>query len=130
MAEVAKHTCDDEGKEDVWIVVGNAKTGGPKVIDISSYLDDHPGGKEVMMDLAGKNADEMFEDIGHSNEARKKMKSLVIGDLKLSEAEKKALEEEAERKKIAAESGMGMMPFLVIIIAFAAFMYAKNNGMM
>jgi cytochrome b involved in lipid metabolism len=35
------------------------------------------------MDLAGKNADEMFEDIGHSNEARKKMKSLIVGDLKV-----------------------------------------------
>jgi hypothetical protein len=33
--KVAKHTCDDEGKEDVWLVIGNAKTGGPKVVDIS-----------------------------------------------------------------------------------------------
>mmetsp|Transcript_37680 Transcript_37680/g.84174 ORF Transcript_37680/g.84174 Transcript_37680/m.84174 type:complete len:94 (+) Transcript_37680:805-1086(+) len=68
MQEVAKHTSDAEGKEDAWIVIGNEKNGGPKVYDISKYLDDHPGGKEVMMDLAGKNADEMFEDIGHSNE--------------------------------------------------------------
>jgi cytochrome-b5 reductase len=47
------------------------------------YLDDHPGGKEVMMDLAGKNADEMFEDIGHSQEARKIMKTFLKGDLKV-----------------------------------------------
>jgi len=50
----------------------------------SRYLDDHPGGKEVMMDLAGKNADEMFEDIGHSQEARKIMKTFLKGDLKVT----------------------------------------------
>jgi cytochrome b involved in lipid metabolism len=38
-----------------------------------------------MMDLAGKNADEMFEDIGHSNEARKIMKTMEIGELKVRE---------------------------------------------
>jgi len=38
------------------------------------------------MDLAGKNADEMFEDIGHSNEARKIMKTMEIGELKVGVA--------------------------------------------
>jgi hypothetical protein len=47
----------------------------------------------------------------------------------LTEAEKEALAKEAERKKKAAEGGMGMMPFLVIILAFVAFVYAKNNEM-
>lgn len=47
----------------------------------------------------------------------------------LTAEEKEALAAEAERKKLAAESGMGMMPFIMIIIAFIAFMYAKNTGM-
>jgi hypothetical protein len=34
------------------------------------------------LEFAGKNGDEMFEDIGHSNEARSKLKELLIGDLK------------------------------------------------
>jgi len=128
MQEVAKHTSDAEGKEDAWIVIGNEKNGGPKVYDISKYLDDHPGGKEVMMDLAGKNADEMFEDIGHSNEARNTMKKMLIGDLQLSEEEKKQMAEELERKKKSAEGGMGMAPFLVLILAFAAYVYFKKQG--
>ena len=45
------------------MIIGNANNGGPKVYDVTNYLDDHPGGKEVMTDLAGKNADELFEDI-------------------------------------------------------------------
>ena len=35
------------------------------------------------MKLTGKDADEMFEDIGHSNEARKTMSKYLIGSLKV-----------------------------------------------
>mmetsp|Transcript_67657 Transcript_67657/g.126639 ORF Transcript_67657/g.126639 Transcript_67657/m.126639 type:complete len:136 (-) Transcript_67657:223-630(-) len=127
MTEVTKHVSDAEGKEDVWLVIGNTKNGGPKVYDISKYLDDHPGGKEVMMDLAGKNADEMFEDIGHSNEARKIMKTMEIGELKLSEEEKAALEAAATKRAESASGGMGMMPFVIIILAFVAYMYTQKK---
>jgi len=33
---------------------------------------------------AGKNADDMFEDVGHSNEARSIMKKYLIGKLKVN----------------------------------------------
>jgi cytochrome b involved in lipid metabolism len=33
---------------------------------------------------AGKDADEMFEDIGHSSEARTKMKEYLIGTLQVA----------------------------------------------
>lgn len=62
--------------------------GGPKVYDVTSYLDDHPGGAEVLLDVAGTDADEFFEDIGHSNDAREELKKHLIGSLKLSEEEK------------------------------------------
>lgn len=106
--------------------------GGKKVYDVTKYLNDHPGGPEIILDLAGmlyyvvstllmqfslswisgfitltsnfpnttcqsfrrtttdlrfvvlgKDADEMFEDIGHSSEARSKMKEYLIGTLKV-----------------------------------------------
>ena len=36
-----------------------------------------------MLEFAGKNATEMFEDIGHSNEARKKMAEYLVGSLQV-----------------------------------------------
>ena len=48
-SEVAKHNTDS----DCWIIIGNAKTGGPKVYDVTKYLEEHPGGSEVMMEFAG-----------------------------------------------------------------------------
>ena len=56
-----------------------------KVYDISKYLDDHPGGEEVLMDRAGKDATEDYEDVGHSNEARKTLNRFEVGELPPSE---------------------------------------------
>jgi cytochrome b involved in lipid metabolism len=80
MEEVAKHN----SQQDCWLVIGNKSNGGPKVYDVSKYLNEHPGGPEIMLDFAGKDADDMFEDIGHSTGAREKLSTLVVGNLKVS----------------------------------------------
>ena len=41
----------------------------------------HPGGEEVLLEQAGKDATETFEDVGHSTEAREIMKDLLVGVL-------------------------------------------------
>lgn len=35
-------------------VVTAVSVGGPKVYDVTKYLSDHPGGPEIMLDLAGR----------------------------------------------------------------------------
>ncbi|KAJ2751926.1 Cytochrome b5, partial [Coemansia nantahalensis] len=42
---------------------------------------EHPGGEEVILEYAGKDATEAFEDIGHSEDARDLLKGLMIGRL-------------------------------------------------
>lgn len=97
-------------------------TGGPKVYDVTKYLDDHPGGAEVMLDVAGQDADEFFEDIGHSNEARKELKKHLIGNFKLDEKALAAMKEAAERKKNSkAGNSAGLM--IVVLAAVAAVVY-------
>jgi hypothetical protein len=56
------------------------------VYDVTSYLDDHPAGAEIMLDCAGEDADEFFEDSGHSDDARNILKKYLIGNLKMDEA--------------------------------------------
>ncbi|WVN91034.1 uncharacterized protein L203_106281 [Cryptococcus depauperatus CBS 7841] len=52
--EVAKHNSREKG---VWIVVhGN-------VYDVSDFLDEHPGGAEIILRYAGKDATEEYEPI-------------------------------------------------------------------
>jgi cytochrome b involved in lipid metabolism len=42
-------------------------------------LDTHPGGAEVILDTAGGNATDMFEDIGHSKGARRQLAKFQVG---------------------------------------------------
>ncbi|CAH0767127.1 unnamed protein product [Diatraea saccharalis] len=51
------------------------------VYDVSKFLDEHPGGHEVLVDVAGKDASENFDDIGHSIDAKELMKKYRIGEL-------------------------------------------------
>ncbi|KAJ2245775.1 hypothetical protein GGI13_005706 [Coemansia sp. RSA 455] len=64
-------------REDIWIVVHG------KVYDVTKFLDEHPGGEEVILEHAGIDATEAFEDIGHSDDARELLKDYFIGDLEV-----------------------------------------------
>lgn len=69
--EIAEHS----DKKSTWILIhGN-------VYDVTKFLEEHPGGEEVLLDQAGKHATEAFEDIGHSTDARDLMKQYKIGEL-------------------------------------------------
>lgn len=111
-AEVAEHNTE----KDCWIILGNDSNGGAKVYNVSKYLDDHPGGPEIIVDLAGKDADEMFEDIGHSSEARSKMKEFLIGTLKVDPNAPKST-----KKKVAAAGDKkgGLNPFAIVLLLVA-----------
>lgn len=93
--------------------------------DVTKYLDDHPGGAEVMLDVAGQDADEFFEDIGHSKDAREELKQYYIGDLKMDAAqiERMRAAAEAAANTKGAGSTTGFLVILVVLIAMAVGYY-------
>lgn len=58
-----------------WIILHN------KVYDISTFLMQHPGGEEVLLEQAGKDATDYFEDIGHSTDAKDLLPQYLVGEL-------------------------------------------------
>ena len=79
MEDVQKHGRFEnqlEASKSYWIVIHD------KVYDVTKWLDDHPGGEDVLMENSGTDASEPWEDIGHSSEAREKMKQYQIGELR------------------------------------------------
>lgn len=52
------------------------------VLEVSLII--YRGGEEVMLDVGGQDATEAFNDVGHSDEARKILSNLEIGELKES----------------------------------------------
>ncbi|KAI1814876.1 cytochrome b5 [Poronia punctata] len=70
--DVAEHNT----KKDLYVVIHD------KVYDTTKFVDEHPGGEEVLLDVGGQDASEAFEDVGHSDEARETLDKLYVGDLK------------------------------------------------
>ncbi|KPP62388.1 Cytochrome b5-like [Scleropages formosus] len=52
-----------------------------KVYDVTKFLEQHPGGEEVLREQAGGDATETYEDIGHSTDAKKMAQNYIIGEL-------------------------------------------------
>ncbi|KAF1327788.1 Cytochrome b5, partial [Globisporangium splendens] len=63
-----------DNEHDCWVILG--PSGLKKVYDLTAFLDDHPGGAELLLDLAG------MDDIGHPAAAREMLQELCIGELK------------------------------------------------
>ncbi|XP_032627282.1 cytochrome b5 type B isoform X2 [Chelonoidis abingdonii] len=71
LAEVAKRSSSREA----WLVIHG------RVYDVGRFLEEHPGGEEVLLEQAGKDATESFEDVGHSTDAREMLKEYFIGEV-------------------------------------------------
>ncbi|KAK5651697.1 hypothetical protein OQA88_11763 [Cercophora sp. LCS_1] len=71
LPEVQKHNKPD----DLWLVIHN------KVYNATNYLQDHPGGDIIIREVAGTDATEVFEEVGHSMEANDVLKELFVGHL-------------------------------------------------
>ncbi|KAI8874257.1 cytochrome b5, partial [Ramicandelaber brevisporus] len=71
VAEVAKHS----KYNDAWVICNG------KVFDVTKFISEHPGGENVLMEIAGTDCTENFEDVGHSLEARDIQMKYYVGDL-------------------------------------------------
>ncbi|KAI9037313.1 cytochrome b5-like heme/steroid binding domain-containing protein [Aspergillus affinis] len=56
-----------------------------KVYDITKYLEDHPSGSAILLEVAGTDATDAFEEVGHSDEAREQLEQFYLGDLPAEE---------------------------------------------
>ncbi|KAK5649714.1 hypothetical protein RI129_000743 [Pyrocoelia pectoralis] len=69
--EVKQHN----DNENSWIVINNS------VYDVTAFLNEHPGGEEVLLEQAGRDGSEAFEDVGHSSDAKELMTKYKIGEI-------------------------------------------------
>ncbi|XP_016106078.1 cytochrome b5-like [Sinocyclocheilus grahami] len=68
--------------KDTWLIIHD------KVYDITRFMEEHPGGEEVLLEQAGADATESFEDVGHSTDAREMLQQYYIGELHMDDREK------------------------------------------
>lgn len=99
-----------------------------KVYDVTDFLDEHPGGYDIILNTTGKDATEDFEEIGHSNAARAMLDKYLIGDFKGSASTAAADSTKSAAKAVASVpssddgSALGtllkaLLPLLIILVA-------------
>ncbi|KAH7296228.1 hypothetical protein KP509_26G014600 [Ceratopteris richardii] len=71
LEQVSQHSTS----KDCWLIISG------KVYDVTKFLDDHPGGDEVLLSATGKDATNDFEDVGHSSSAKGMMEEYYVGDI-------------------------------------------------
>lgn len=108
-----------------------------KVYDVTSFLDLHPGGDDILVDASGRDATREFEDVGHSGDARAQLDELLIGDLREpTEEELARAEEEAKARgdtvpggqkapNLASTLAKWLFPLLLIGVAYVLRKYSR-----
>ncbi|KAA1075427.1 hypothetical protein PGT21_035872 [Puccinia graminis f. sp. tritici] len=99
-----------------------------KVYAVAKFLEEHPGGDEVLLTEAGKDATESFEDVGHSEEARTLMEQFYVGTCKQGAPKgppiiKKAAQQANPSNSDQQSGGWGFMVPLAILAAYLSYRF-------
>jgi len=114
LQEVAKHNKNG----DLWLAIRG------KVYNVSAFLGEHPGGEEVLRDVAGKEATKDFDDVGHSDEAARMMEKYYVGNLDggyIPPPSNKTNPPSTPRKTEEANYKAIIVPLVLLIIAYLAY---------
>jgi len=122
--DVAEHNT----KKDIFLVIHDV------VYDATKFIDEHPGGEEVLLDVGGQDATEAFEDVGHSDEARETLEQLKVGTLKRKAGDptpKAPLPGALAPKANTDSAGLGIGLYAIVLIggalAYGAYQYLQQQ---
>ncbi|KAG4914140.1 hypothetical protein JHK82_054723 [Glycine max] len=108
-----------------------------EVYDITPFLDEHPGGDEVLLTSTGKDATIDFEDVGHSDSAIEMMEKYFIGKVDTSTLPPKvshSLPQPTQTHGAGNQSSgfvvkilQFLLPLLILGLAFALQYYGQKK---
>lgn len=114
LEEIREHNMS----HDTWLIIHD------KVYDITSFLEEHPGGEEVLLEQAGADATESFEDVGHSTDAREMLQQYLVGELHMDDRKKSCAKEEDETKSGQSSSWtMWLIPAIAATVVGIMYRY-------
>ena len=121
LEEIRKHN----HSKSTWVILHH------KVYDLTKFLEEHPGGEEVLREQAGGDATENFEDIGHSSDARELSKTFIIGEVHPDDRVKMTKPSEPLLTTVDSDSSWwtnwAIPAISVLIVALMYHLYMADN---
>ncbi|KAK9075253.1 hypothetical protein SSX86_003574 [Deinandra increscens subsp. villosa] len=117
--DVAKH----EKLDDCWVIISG------KVYDVTPFMEEHPGGSEVVLAATGKDATTDFEETGHSDEAKQLMSKYYVGNVDQSTVPLKRLYKLSTKtethdsdptRELMVKILKFLVPLIIVVFAFRA----------
>ncbi|CAF0993899.1 unnamed protein product [Rotaria magnacalcarata] len=105
-----------------------------RVYDVTKFIDEHPGGEEVLKEQQGRDASSAFEDVGHSSDAREQMKQFEIAELHPDEVIPPVKPRPLVGHNETSGGGGGMswiklaIPLLVVTLAIIYFRFTTGKN--
>ncbi|XP_038889019.1 cytochrome b5, seed isoform isoform X4 [Benincasa hispida] len=105
------------------------------VYDVTKFLEDHPGGDEVLLSGVGKDATNDFFDVGHSSAARAMMEEFYVGDIDSSTIPakrtytppKQPLYNQDKTPEFIIKVLQFLAPLIILGLAFGIHLYTKTT---
>eukprot|EP01120_Amphizonella_sp_Union-15-10_P006508 TRINITY_DN2106_c0_g11_i1.p1 TRINITY_DN2106_c0_g11~~TRINITY_DN2106_c0_g11_i1.p1 ORF type:complete len:137 (+),score=32.15 TRINITY_DN2106_c0_g11_i1:125-535(+) len=127
--EVFKHNT----KRDCWVIRENL------VYNVTDFLEEHPGGEDVILEYAGRDITKAFAEIGHSDTAIEQLKDYLVGCTdpateKSPTKKKKSVAVQTDVSKSGtsnASGGTNWFPIsfvILLILGVVVFFFGKFNS--
>lgn len=102
-----------------------------KVYNVFPFLNEHPGGEEILLEHKGQESSEDFDDVGHSSDAMELMKKYQVGVLvdkeKKNQPPKKGWVAQYSNKEKGTDQTGSMRIYLLVgaFVLMAGLLYCK-----
>ncbi|KIX94353.1 uncharacterized protein Z520_10063 [Fonsecaea multimorphosa CBS 102226] len=119
LSEVDAHSSN----KDLYLIVHG------KVHNVTDFIDQHPGGREKLLETGGSDVTELFENAAHSEDARSLLSEMYIGDL-LPEENSKPARKSVERRLPTNADGIPsvwLYTICVVVLLIALAVYQKSE---
>ena len=103
-------------EKDLWMVIGN------NVYDVTSFVDEHPGGVNTLTENGGIDGTSEFDAVGHSASARDSLAKYLVGELSEDAKASKAISAGNEDNT----SSIGAIAIVILLMSIVMYFVIKQ----